>query len=78
MCSNPPSRTKVAASEHDRVKKHRLQHFRSFPRDIYIKTDVFSWSFLFILFTLRPFNEVLLFLIFQEKPITANLDNRNS
>ena len=32
-----------------------------FSREIYLKTEVFSWSILFVLFTLRTFKEFLLF-----------------
>ena len=37
--------------------------------------EVFPWSILFILFTLRPLNEVLLFGIFQENPVLTDFNN---
>ena len=50
----------------------RDQHFLSFSRETYLKTEVFWWSILFILFHLRPFNDFLLFHISQEKHILTD------
>ena len=46
------------------------------PREIYLKTEAFWWSILFILLILRPLNEFLMFNFFQEKPILPNIRQR--
>ena len=65
---------KASRSKRPQRKKIELEIFH-FSREIYIKTEVFLWSILFILFILRLLIVILLYSISGGKPILDDFKN---